>query len=50
VFGVAVSFFVMVFVANAPALLCFLKDKKKNKQVQPTHEQKTMPKKLPEAK
>jgi hypothetical protein len=51
VFGVAVSFFVMVFVSlRTCSTFIFLKCKKKIKELQPTHKQKPTPKKLPEAK
>jgi hypothetical protein len=43
--AVALHFFVMVFVANAHALLCFFKRQEKNKQVQPSARPKTHAKK-----
>jgi hypothetical protein len=46
VFGVAVSFFVMVFVSQRNAAhLFFLKTEKKNKRAAPTHRTKTHAKK-----
>jgi hypothetical protein len=50
--GVAVSFFVMVFVADTHcSTFIFLKDKKKNKRAASLHtEQKPTPKKRSEAK
>jgi hypothetical protein len=52
VFGVAVSFFVMVFVSDTHcSTFIFLKDREKNKRAASQHtEQKPTPKKLPEAK
>jgi hypothetical protein len=51
VFGVAVSFIVMVFAPHTLQHLHFLKDRKKCNSCKPTHKkQKPLPKKLAEAK